>query len=74
MEGHKAVVRLLLEHEANVDGKDDRGNTPLHYACKNGRTAMARWLVENGASIHFQNDEGFTPLHYACDNGRETVT
>ena len=32
LNNHRDVVRLLLDHDADVAAADDAGNTPLHYA------------------------------------------
>lgn len=30
------IVALLIEKKSEVNGKDDDGNTPLHYAAEGG--------------------------------------
>ena len=32
LNGHRDVVQLLLDHDADVAAADEAGNTPLHYA------------------------------------------
>jgi ankyrin repeat protein len=39
MKGHEAVVRLLLEHKAEVDPEANKGETALQLAAKNGHEA-----------------------------------
>jgi ankyrin repeat protein len=69
---HAPVVRLLLEHGAAVDGRDDQlGATPLFWAL---RISAMRWqprerlqetvelLLAAGASPHAATREGVTPL------------
>jgi ankyrin repeat protein len=54
--GHKAVVKLLLEAQAETDSKDGDGRTPLSYASQNGHEAVeirAAQLAPNAAvGIH----------------------
>ena len=75
--GHSKAVRLLLEHDADLNAciKDHKaittGLTALHLAAMHGHTAAVQILCEHGARV---NDEGefraFTPLHLAAVNGR----
>jgi ankyrin repeat protein len=43
-EGHEAVVRLLLEHKADVDAKNEDGETALLMATKKGHEVVVRLL------------------------------
>jgi hypothetical protein len=58
--GHVSVVRLLLEHGAAVDSRNDRGRTPLDskndcgrtplsYATEKGHESVVRLLLEYNA-------------------------
>ncbi|KAJ3108196.1 Nuclear factor NF-kappa-B p105 subunit [Phlyctochytrium bullatum] len=47
--GIKEIVRMLLQHEAPVDGVDEDGRTPLHVAQANGYKEAAVVLLEAGA-------------------------
>lgn len=51
--------------DANVDEKDNMGNTALHYAARGGNTVISRALIENGASIDLQNPKGQSALYFA---------
>jgi len=64
------IVALLLKNGADVDFKDHKGTTPLHYFAQNGRLGMARCLLDNGANLEATDIDGATPLHYAIDFGR----
>jgi ankyrin repeat protein len=41
MNGHEAVVKLLLEQGAEPDSKDDGSRTPLWRAAENGHEVVA---------------------------------
>ncbi len=46
-----SVVRLFLEHGADVNGANDMGYTPLHYAALMGHLSVCEVLVEHGCNI-----------------------
>lgn len=54
-------MKLLIENGAEINIKDNDGNTPLHYAAKRGFMGIIRLLVENGADINAKNNDGQTP-------------
>jgi hypothetical protein len=49
MNGHEAVVRLLLEKGAELESKDSEGQTPLSWAAAKGHEAVVQLLLEKGA-------------------------
>src|ERR1017187_9969496 len=71
--GKLAVVNVLLENGAAVDGLQQPGLTPLHYAAANGHKAIVDLLLSKGAKPDAQNQSGLTPLHLAARKGYETV-
>jgi ankyrin repeat protein len=53
---------------ANVNAKDNKGNTPLHLAmslCASEK--IPSFLLDNGANVNAKNNEGDTPLNSHCD-------
>src|SRR5579863_9255376 len=46
---------------------DNKGNTPLHIACKKNNPTIVELLIENIRSLDTQNNKGQTPLHIACE-------
>lgn len=57
------VVRHLIDLGVDVDARDWRLWTPLHFAVRTGNREVVRMLIEGGAHIDLPNDEGITPLH-----------
>ena len=67
---HLPMVRLLLGRGANVNAKDDRGQTALMYVSND---EIARLLIQRGADINLKGDEGMTMLLRAASEGRLDV-
>jgi hypothetical protein len=68
-----SVKRLLSIRNINVNVKDVYGETPLHWAAKNGHVEIARVLLQNGAEVNVRNNYGNTPLHYAAIHGHVDI-
>ena len=49
--GHFEVARLLLEHGADVNARDNAGETTLMKAAVSGRLRVVRYLLDKGASV-----------------------
>jgi ankyrin repeat protein len=72
--GHEAVVKLLLEKGAELEAKDNYGQTPLLWAAENGHEAVVKLLLEKNAELEAKDDNyGQTPLSWAAANGHEAV-
>jgi ankyrin repeat protein len=69
----EAVVRLLLQKDADLDSKDLQSRTPLSYAAANGCEAMVEVLLESGAEVESMDKCGETPLSLANENGHEAA-
>jgi ankyrin repeat protein len=63
------VRRLLLEHGAEVDVRDNEGETALHCAATNGHHKVVALLLEHGAEVDAEGYPGLTPLDLAATNG-----
>jgi cytohesin len=72
-EGDLAVVKLLLENGAAVNGVKRGDLTPLHYAAGNGHKAIVDYLLAHGAKADAQTDGGVTPLLAAVGKGYDAV-
>ncbi|GKT91873.1 ankyrin repeat protein [Colletotrichum tofieldiae] len=60
------LVSLLIEKGADIEAKDEDGQTPLFHACRFRNDAVARLLIEKGADIEVKDKNGRTPLANAC--------
>jgi len=72
---HMNVVNELLQHNANVSGKNAAGRFPLLFAAMHGRTAAAALLIEKGAEVNDADLKGnFSLLFAACNGNMSLVT
>ena len=62
----QSISVMLIEAGANINYKDKRGNTALHYSTETQYHRLTKCLVKNGADIDCQNNKGMTALHHAA--------
>jgi len=55
-------VRLLLDSGAELEARDQEGETPLIRAASFGQTDIFRLLLQRGANISVRDQRGMTPL------------
>ena len=73
LQGHEAVVRLLLDRGADIATQDKDGWTALNVAARRGHKAVVRLLLDRGADVNAQNEDGWTALQDAARPGHEAV-
>ncbi|KAK6191887.1 hypothetical protein SNE40_003467 [Patella caerulea] len=78
LNGHREVVSILLQSEANPAAVDTRGCTPLHLAAWSGNSDICYMLLNPSApatlsTVNLQNGDGDTPLHCAAQHGHATT-
>ncbi|KAN0136205.1 Ankyrin repeat-containing domain protein [Lactarius tabidus] len=59
------IVRLLIEHGADVTAQDEAYSTPLHLAASEGSAETVGLLIEHGADVAAKDEGRRTPLHLA---------
>jgi ankyrin repeat protein len=57
------IVKHLIGLGTDINGRDWRLWTPLHFAVRTGSNEVVEMLIEAGAEVDLPNDEGITPLH-----------
>ena len=60
---HYDIVKLLIDHGANVDAEAS-GYTPLHNAAYRGSLEITKLLIVKGANINASDINGDTPLDW----------
>lgn len=64
--GQTAVVRLLIQHGADINASSKSGGTALFAAVRSKHVDIVRLLVEHGAELDVDGME--SPLIFATDN------
>jgi len=64
-------LAMLLAEMDSMSAMDDEGETPLHYAARNGNVEFTELLFSRGADIDASNSEGETAWHYAAYYGNQ---
>jgi len=71
--GNWAMVKLLLKKSTDIDRKDAREWTALHWAASKGHgnqwTSAVNILLLNKANVHAKDKSEMTALHWAAGNG-----
>ncbi|XP_035658154.1 putative ankyrin repeat protein RF_0381 [Branchiostoma floridae] len=73
--GNTEIVKLLLQHDADVNATDLHGGTALHSASRdalhfsrvsvNGKTETVKLLLQHDADVEARDNDGGTALHVA---------
>ena len=70
--GHTSVIKLLLEHEADVDAEDENQRTALHLAAAGGHEGAVRALLSS-SDADAEDEDANTPAWLALANGHSEV-
>src|SRR5262249_59968737 len=71
--GHLSVVRLLVEHSANVHATNPQGGTALRSAADAGHIEIVRYLLGLGARSDIRDKFALLPIDYARRNGHAEI-
>jgi len=65
----RSAITILLAHGADVNSRDESGNTLLHWAMQYDDELLAALLIDNKACIYSKNNKGYRP-HSAVQSSR----
>ncbi|EEY61648.1 uncharacterized protein PITG_01979 [Phytophthora infestans T30-4] len=60
---------LLSEFTADLEARDEAGNTPLLAACFQGNFECVKFLLQSAVSLQAANENGDSALHLAAWDG-----
>lgn len=66
-DGYPDIIKLLIDHGADVNARTSRGQTPIFILFDYNNNfesvlKITQYLISNGADINIQNNDGWTPL------------
>jgi ankyrin repeat protein len=67
------VIRHLIQMGVDVNARDRRLWTPLHFAVRTKNSEVVRLLLQAGAEIDPVNDEHITPLHLSVMKAQRSL-
>ena len=72
--GDLQKVEKFIDDGADVDTKDQNGQTALHHAARAGEMEMVEFLIAKGADVNAKDKRSLAPLHVAAAHGHKDVT
>ncbi|CEJ87492.1 hypothetical protein VHEMI04432 [[Torrubiella] hemipterigena] len=69
-----SISRLLADYGADVNAKNNVGQSTLLWSALAGRMDVVEILIELGADVNQGDNNGFTALHAAAFTGHEPMT
>ena len=72
--GDKNICKLLLQHGANINARDQEGRTALALAVIEGKVEVVKFLIEQGADVNTVNVRGNTPLLHSTSATSAEIT
>ena len=64
MEDYPEMVKYFIEKGANINMKNNDGNTPLHLALKNKHKKIIKLLMDNKSALDIPNNDGEIAFEY----------
>lgn len=71
--GFLEVVRLLLDHKADIEARGMDETTALHVASSGGQVEIVRLLLARGANIETSDPSGRTALYIAWQHNQRSA-
>ena len=62
-------MRVLIDHGADIDNKNEDEKTPFHMSAANGHTDVVKYLLEvDKTAVNDKDEDDNTALHLAATN------
>jgi ankyrin repeat protein len=71
--GNRRMAELLLANKAEIDARNENGETPLFEAAYRGHKEVVELLLSNHAEIDARNYDGETPLYRAVGQRHKDI-
>jgi uncharacterized protein len=75
--GNARMVKVLIEHGANIHARNENGNAPIGFALSGNDEdkciEVAKLLINHGASVNYKNNYDRTSLEYAEEKGKHKL-
>mmetsp|Transcript_32237 Transcript_32237/g.41432 ORF Transcript_32237/g.41432 Transcript_32237/m.41432 type:complete len:273 (+) Transcript_32237:12-830(+) len=73
-QGHDSIVKILLDHGANIHAQVNDGKSVLHIAALSRRDSTINLLIDRGANVEMRDKLGFTPVMVSALKGFDSTT
>ncbi len=67
------IVELLIDKGAELEARNNHGNTPLMVAVLHSRPEIVQLLIDKGAKVEARNNHGNTPLISAVSYSKPEI-
>lgn len=68
------ITKFLIKSKTvDINGKNGKGERPLHLAARKGSPRVVKELIDAGAGCLVETNTGETPLHYAVQRVRHAA-
>jgi hypothetical protein len=64
-QSNRGIIKHIIPLGVDVNGKNDKGETPLHRAARSHNAEACTLLLKHGANVNATTAAGLTPLLYA---------
>ena len=69
----KKMIKLLLQHGANIHARDKKGDMTAHHFAWRGWVSCLQLLIDAGFDLHSRGEHGDTILHCAVAGGEKMI-
>lgn len=67
------LIENLIEHHADLNKQNSKGETAIHYACQYGNNEIVEYLIKKGANINALSNSGDSSLMYAIKGNKINI-